>query len=70
MVLIEEGILDSFELDGYTDLNAFYVDKRNAYVDNEGYLTMAEDIMTGNLSDLIVDGYPIFGFKADYIVED
>ena len=66
MGLINDGILEHFELDGSETLDERIINSRDAYVDNEGYLTFDEDI-SGDLSELIVERFHTYGFEAEYI---
>lgn len=69
MDLVNEGILDYYDLDGREDLPSYEIDERyDAVVDNDGYLTTDEDIV-GDLSDLVYCSKDMhtFGFEAEYL---
>jgi len=69
MDLVNENILDYYELNGREDMSSDEINERyNAVVDNEGCLTLDEDFI-GNLSDLIYRGRDMhtFGFEAEYL---
>ena len=69
MDLVNEGVLDYFDLDGREDLEFDEINSRyDAVVDNDGCLTMDEDFI-GDLSNLIyiVRGMHTFGFEAEYL---
>ena len=69
MDLVNEGILDYYDLDGREDLPSYEINERyDAVVDNDGYLTTDEDII-GDLSDLVYcnEGMHTFGFEAEYL---
>lgn len=67
--LVNEGILDYYDLDGREDIDFDEINSRyDAVVDNDGCLTMDEDFV-GDLSDLVyaTRGIHTFGFKAEYL---
>lgn len=69
MDLVNEDILDYYDLDGREDLPSYEINERyDAVVDNDGYLTTDEDIV-GDLSDLVYcgKGMHTFGFEAEYL---
>lgn len=69
MDLVNEGILDYFDLDGREDLEFDEINTQyDAVVDNDGCLTMDDDFI-GDLSNLIyvVRGMHTFGFEAEYL---
>lgn len=69
MDLVNENILDYYELNCREDISSDEIDRDyNAVVDNEGYLTLDTDII-GDLSDLVHCGgrdLRTFGFEAEY----
>lgn len=69
MDLVNEGVLDYFDLDGREDLEFDEINTQyDAVVDNDGCLTMDDDFI-GDLSNLIyvVRGMHTFGFEAEYL---
>lgn len=69
MDLVNENILDYYELNGREDISSDEINERyDAVVDNEGCLTLDEDFI-GDLSNLIYRGRDmhIFGFEAEYL---
>ncbi len=67
--LVNEDILDSYELDGREDMSSDEINgDYDAVVDNEGYLTLDTDIV-GDLSDLVYRAHNMhtFGFEAEYL---
>ncbi len=72
MNLVNEGILDYFDLDGYemdgaVNAQTDYIDETyDAYVDKDGCLNMAEDY-EAPLSEVIPQYGKVFGFDAEYV---
>ena len=67
MDLVNENILDYYELDGREDLDYDEINsKYDAVVDNEGYLTTGEEY-TGDLTDLLYNmhGLHTYSFEAE-----
>ena len=67
MDLVNENILDYYELDGKEDLDYDEINsKYDAVVDNEGYLTTGEEY-TGDLTDLLYNmhGLHTYSFEAE-----
>ena len=65
MDLVNEGILDSFELTGFT-AEKEDADNYGAYVDMDGYLNLAEDYSTP-LSESIYQEGILHIFEAEYL---
>jgi len=69
MDLVNENILDYYELDNHQDMSSHEINERyDAVVDNEGCFTLDEDFI-GDLNDLIYRGRDMhtFGFEAEYL---
>ena len=67
--LLNDYVLDFFEVDGGTTNISDMDANCDAYVDREGYLTFVEDIPGDKLSTLVYDmpqGYALYTFEADY----
>jgi len=67
MDLVNENILDYYELDGREDLDYDEINsKYDAVVDNEGYLTTGEEY-AGDLTDLLYNmhGLHTYSFEAE-----
>lgn len=65
MEMVSEGILDHFELTGFT-AEKEDVDDFGAYVDMDGYLTLAED-HPASLSEIIYQKGILYIFEAEYV---